>query len=90
VLRKLGITGYAEVLVERDSLNYLTPLIQMVVDAVRPLRSLLGADKTGSGVPHQEYGADFREGQAGMNRAPFLKEPGTRIKELVRLKDLSR
>ena len=69
--------GHAEVLVERDSLNYLTPLAQMVVGAVRPLRSLLSAYKTGSGVPYQEYGADFREGQAGMNRAAFLKELGT-------------
>ena len=59
----------------------------MVVGAVRRLRSLLSADKTGSGVPYQEYGADFRESQAGMNRAPFVKEPGTRIKELVRLRD---
>ena len=69
--------GHAEVLVERDSLNYLTPLAQMVIGAVRPLQSLLSAYKTGSGVPYQEYGADFREGQAGMNRAAFLKELGT-------------
>ncbi len=69
--------GHAEVLVERDSLNYLTPLAQMIVGAVRPLQSLLGAYKSGSGVPYQEYGADFREGQAGMNRATFLKELGT-------------
>jgi len=69
--------GHAEVLVERDSLNYLTPLAQMVVGAVRPLQLLLSAYKTGNGVPYQEYGADFREGQAGMNRAIFLKELGT-------------
>ena len=69
--------GHAEVLVERDSLNYLTPLAQMVVGAVRPLQLLLSAYKTGDGVPYQEYGADFREGQAGMNRAIFLKELGT-------------
>ena len=69
--------GHAEVLVERDSLNYLTPLAQMVIGAVRPLQSLLRAYKTGKGVPYREYGADFREGQAGMNRAAFLKELGT-------------
>ena len=50
--------GHAEVLVERDSLNYLTPLAQMVVGAVRPLRSLLSAYKIGdrleipAGVAH--------------------------------------
>lgn len=69
--------GHAEVLVERDSLNYLTPLARMIVGAVRPLQLLLSAYKTGDGVPYQEYGADFREGQAGMNRAIFLKELGT-------------
>ena len=69
--------GHAEVLVERDSLNYLTPLAKMVVGAVRPLQSLIEAYKSGSGVPYQEYGVDFREGQAGMNRALFLKELGT-------------
>jgi SAM-dependent methyltransferase len=69
--------GHAEVLVERDSLNFLTPLAQMVVGAVRPMQSLLNAYKSGSGVPYREYGADFREGQAGMNRATFLKELGT-------------
>jgi 2-polyprenyl-3-methyl-5-hydroxy-6-metoxy-1,4-benzoquinol methylase len=69
--------GHAEVLVERDSLNYLAPLAQMVVGAVRPLQSLLAAYKSGSGVPYREYGADFRNGQSGMNRATFLKELGT-------------
>ncbi len=69
--------GHAEVLVERDSLNYLAPLAQMVVGAVRPLQALLDAYRSGSGVPYKEYGVDFREGQAGMNRALFLKELGT-------------
>lgn len=69
--------GHAEVLVARDSLNYLTPLSQMVVGAVRPMQSLLTAYKSGSGVPYREYGKDFREGQANMNRAVFLKELGT-------------
>ncbi len=69
--------GHAEVLVERDSLNYLAPLAQMVVGAVRPLQALLDAYRSGSGVPYKAYGTDFREGQAGMNRALFLKELGT-------------
>lgn len=69
--------GHAEVLVEHDSLNYLTPLARMVVGAVNPIQSLLNAYKTGSGVPYGKYGKDFREGQAGINRAAFLKELGT-------------
>ena len=69
--------GHAEVLVEHDSLNYLAPLAQMVVGAVHPMASLLKAYKTGRGVPYREYGRDFREGQAGMNRAAFLRELGS-------------
>ena len=68
---------YREVLVDRDSLNYLAPLIQLVVGAVRPLEALLQAYRTGGGVPYADYGADVREGQAGVNRAPFLQQLGS-------------
>lgn len=68
--------GHAEVLVERDSLNYLAPLAQLAVGAVQPISSLLEAFKNGGGVPYAEYGADFREGQAAINRATFLQEVG--------------
>jgi Rv2258c-like winged HTH domain len=54
--------GHKEVLVDRDSLNYLTPLVQMVVGAVRPMHQLLKAYQKGKGVPYSYYGADFREG----------------------------
>lgn len=69
--------GHVEVLVERDSLNYLAPLAQLVVGATRPLTAVLEAYRRGSGVPYQDYGIDLREGQAGMNRAMFLKQLGT-------------
>jgi SAM-dependent methyltransferase len=68
--------GHAEVLVERDSLNYLAPLAQLVVGAARPVTSVLDAFRNGGGVPFQDYGADLREGQAGMNRAMFLQQLG--------------
>jgi 2-polyprenyl-3-methyl-5-hydroxy-6-metoxy-1,4-benzoquinol methylase len=70
-------TGHAEVLVERDSLNYLAPLAQIVVGATYPLSSVLKAYRTGGGVSYGDYGADLREGQAGMNRATFLRVLGT-------------
>ncbi|HWP93175.1 MAG TPA: class I SAM-dependent methyltransferase [Thermodesulfobacteriota bacterium] len=69
--------GHAEVLVERDSLNYLAPLAQITIGAVKPLESLLNAYRTGGGVPYNEYGANLYEGQAGMNRAMFLQQLGT-------------
>lgn len=63
-------------MVERDSLNYLAPLAQLIVGVTRPLPSLLSAYRTGGGVPLSEYGRDFREGQAAINRATFLTELG--------------
>ena len=69
--------AHAEVLVDRDSLNYLAPLAQLVVGAVRPLDSLLNAYRQGGGVPYAAYGADLREGQANMNRAMFLQQLGS-------------
>lgn len=67
---------HAEVLAERDSLNYLAPLAQLAVGAVSPLKALLEAYRTGKGIPYSDYGVDLLEGQAGMNRAMFLQQLG--------------
>jgi 2-polyprenyl-3-methyl-5-hydroxy-6-metoxy-1,4-benzoquinol methylase len=69
--------AYREVLVDQDSLNYLAPLARLVAGAVRPLASVVDAYRTGSGVPYADYGADLREGQAGINRAMFLQQLGS-------------
>jgi SAM-dependent methyltransferase len=65
------------VLTERDSLNYLTPLAQLVVSVTRPMEQLLEAYRTGTGVPYSAYGRDMVEGQGAMNRATFLQEIGS-------------
>jgi len=69
-------TPHAEVLVEQDSLNYIAPLAQLAVGAARPVTSVVDAFRSGNGVPFEQYGADLREGQAGINRAVFLQELG--------------
>jgi 2-polyprenyl-3-methyl-5-hydroxy-6-metoxy-1,4-benzoquinol methylase len=69
--------GHEDVLVERDSLNYLAPLAQLVVGVTRPMPAVLDAYRRGTGVPLAEYGKDFLEGQAGVNRASFLFELGS-------------
>ena len=69
-------TGHREVLVERESLNYLAPLAQITVGAVYPIHAVLAAYRNGGGVSFGEYGVDLREGQAGMNRNLFLYELG--------------
>lgn len=69
--------AYTEVLVDQESLNYLAPLARLVAGAVHPLGSVLHAYRTGAGVPYADYGVDLREGQAGINRAMFLRQLGT-------------
>jgi 2-polyprenyl-3-methyl-5-hydroxy-6-metoxy-1,4-benzoquinol methylase len=69
--------AYVEVLVDEDSLNYLAPLTRLVAGAVHPLAAVLHAYRSGGGVPYADYGADLREGQAGINRAMFLKQLGS-------------
>lgn len=69
-------TGHAEVLIERESLNYLTPLIQLLVGAVHPLETIVDAYRHGGGIRFEDYGRDLREGQAGVNRNMFLYELG--------------
>jgi 2-polyprenyl-3-methyl-5-hydroxy-6-metoxy-1,4-benzoquinol methylase len=67
-------SGHREVLVERESLNYLAPLAQIAVGAVSPIQAVLDAYRSGGGVAFGDYGADLREGQARMNRNLFLYE----------------
>ena len=69
--------GHAEVLLDRDSLNYLAPLARLVVSTLGTMPSLLNAFRTGGGVPWSAYGEDAREGQADMNRPHFLQLLGT-------------
>ena len=68
--------GHAEVLVSRDSLNYLAPLSQLLAGAVKPLDRVVEAFRTGAGVDYSAYGHDLREGQARMNRPMFLNQLG--------------
>lgn len=68
--------AHAEVLAERDSLNYLAPLAQLAVGATHPITAVMQAFRTGGGVPYGDYGVDLREGQGDMNRAMFLQELG--------------
>lgn len=69
--------AHAEVLADPESLDYLAPLAQIVVGAAHPVDKVLEVYRHGGGVAYGEYGADLREGQAGMNRAMFLNLIGT-------------
>jgi 2-polyprenyl-3-methyl-5-hydroxy-6-metoxy-1,4-benzoquinol methylase len=71
--RRYGIpAGHAEVLLERDSLNYLAPLGRFTIGVLSGLTRVLEAFKTGGGVAYADYGVDAREGQAEANRTAFV------------------
>ena len=63
--------GHVEPLIDCGSLNYMIPMAQLLVGAVKPLPSLLNAYRNGGGVAFDEYGADLREGQAAINYPAF-------------------
>jgi 2-polyprenyl-3-methyl-5-hydroxy-6-metoxy-1,4-benzoquinol methylase len=66
--------GHVEPLLDRESLNYVAPLTQLIAGCVRPLAAVMEAYRTGRGVPFAEYGPDMREGQAAINRPAFLHQ----------------
>jgi SAM-dependent methyltransferase len=69
--------GHAEVLLDKDSLNYLAPVARFTMGLVRPLPELAEAFRNGEGLPYAEYGADAREGQAEANRPMFVNLLGS-------------
>ena len=70
--------AHAEVLTCRESPSYIAEFATLpAVGIARMLPRLLSAYASGEGVPAEEYDADWQEGQAGFNRALFLRElPG--------------
>ncbi|MEM9131652.1 MAG: class I SAM-dependent methyltransferase [Actinomycetota bacterium] len=51
--------------------GHVAPLAQMVVGVANTLDEVVEAYRTGAGVPYEHYGADFRNGQGGINRPAF-------------------
>jgi 2-polyprenyl-3-methyl-5-hydroxy-6-metoxy-1,4-benzoquinol methylase len=76
--------GHAEVLLDRDSVNHLAPLVRLLVGIGRPLSSLVEAFATGRGVPWEAYGEDAREGVAELNRPLFLHQLGQEYLPIVK------
>ena len=64
--------GHDEALLDRDSLNYIAPLGQMLVALARPIHEVMQAYRDGGGLPFEAYGADLYEGQAGFTRPLYL------------------
>jgi SAM-dependent methyltransferase len=69
--------GPREVLTDRDSLAFLSPLARMLVGAGEQFAGLLDAYRSGGGVSWAQFGERVRTGQADMNRPFFMSELGT-------------
>jgi 2-polyprenyl-3-methyl-5-hydroxy-6-metoxy-1,4-benzoquinol methylase len=63
---------HAEVLLDRDSLNYMAGFLRMMVGMARAMPNVLAAFRSGAGVPYAEFDADFVEGQGDANRVQFV------------------
>lgn len=64
--------GHDEVLLDRDSVNYMAAFARMMVGIAVPLPQVLEAFRSGDGVPYSDYPADFVEGQGEMNRTQYV------------------
>ncbi|MEA2635179.1 MAG: hypothetical protein QOH92_1946 [Chloroflexota bacterium] len=69
--------GHAEVLLDGDSVNYLAPISWAIPGLASTLPALLTAYRRGGGVPYSDYGPEFRNSIASLNRPMFLNQLGT-------------
>ncbi|MEE4601277.1 MAG: methyltransferase domain-containing protein [Desulfobacteraceae bacterium] len=76
--------GHAEVLLDRESVNYLAPITRLLVGISRPLPSLIEDFRTGRGLPWETYDEDAREGVAELNRPLFLQQLGQEYLPIVK------
>ena len=65
---------HAGVLAEEEHSSHLAPFAEMVVGIGGVLPQVVEAYKSGAGVPYEDYGADFRRGQGGINRPAFQQD----------------
>jgi len=76
--RRYALTGeQAAVLAEPEHPSHMAPLAEMLVGVGKVMGEVVDAYRTGGGVPYRHYGADFRLGQAGVNRPAFVNELAT-------------
>jgi 2-polyprenyl-3-methyl-5-hydroxy-6-metoxy-1,4-benzoquinol methylase len=65
--------GHAEVLLDRDSLNYMEPLTRFIAPLTAVLPELARVYRQGGGIAWADFGPEAREAQADFNRVPFLQ-----------------
>ncbi len=63
---------HAAVLLDADSLAFLTPAARMTIAAAQQMPALMAAYRGGGGVNWRDFGPDMSEGQEATNRPQFL------------------
>jgi SAM-dependent methyltransferase len=63
---------HAAVVLDPDSLAFLTPVARMSIAAAQQMPALIAAYRSGGGVNWREFGPDMSEGQEATNRPHFL------------------
>src|SRR5215210_3531237 len=87
--RRFGLTAAAaEVLTDRQSLNYLGALPRIVAAVGRQIDDLLAAYQAGGGVSWGQLGADARESQAATNRPWFSAQLAPALASVPDLHDM--
>lgn len=69
--------AHAEVLMDADNLNYMSPNARVVVGIAGVMPRLLEAFKSGDGIPFEDFGPDVRNGIAAGNRVMFINLLGS-------------
>lgn len=69
-------SGHAEVLTDRESINFLAPITQLAIGVTHPLKAIETAIRTGRGVAFADYGEDLVHGVSSLNRPMFLHQLG--------------
>lgn len=64
----------ADVLLRGTSPAHVSPLADMIAGVGAVLGDVARSYRSGGGVPYHEYGAAFRDGQAGINRPAFTHD----------------
>lgn len=61
-------------LCDEDDADHVAPFARMLVGIAGALPEVVGAYRSGGGVPYHRYGPDFCAGQGGINRPAFLRD----------------
>jgi SAM-dependent methyltransferase len=63
--------AHVPALLDETSMDFIAPIAQLFAACAKPVDPVIGAFRSGGGVPYAEYGEDLHEGQARFSRLLF-------------------